>query len=50
MQSLALTTTKKMGWIPDLPDHRDHYVTFKTIDAPKEKTWYSRRSEWLEGI
>lgn len=36
MQSLALTTTKKMGWIPDLPDHRDHYVTFKTIDAPKD--------------
>eukprot|EP00913_Durusdinium_trenchii_P007235 g6800.t1 len=36
LQRLALTTTEKMGWIPDLPDHRDHYMSFKSIDTPKE--------------
>ena len=26
-----------MGWIPDLPDHRDHFVSFtKAVEAPKE--------------
>ena len=37
MQSLALTTTEKMGWIPDIPDHRDLFMTFSTSkEAPKE--------------
>ncbi|CAK9022820.1 unnamed protein product [Durusdinium trenchii] len=36
MQSMDLTTTQKMGWIKDIPDPRDLYMTFKSVDAPKE--------------
>lgn len=33
MKSLDLKTTEKMGWIPDMPDHRDHYMTFTAKEA-----------------
>eukprot|EP00437_Effrenium_voratum_P006895 CAMPEP_0181421272 /NCGR_PEP_ID=MMETSP1110-20121109/13015_1 /TAXON_ID=174948 /ORGANISM="Symbiodinium sp., Strain CCMP421" /LENGTH=306 /DNA_ID=CAMNT_0023544337 /DNA_START=42 /DNA_END=962 /DNA_ORIENTATION=- len=36
LQGLSLTTTEKMGWIPDLPDHRDLHMTFASKEAPKE--------------
>ena len=37
LQSLSLTSTEKMGWIPDIPDHRDLFMTFSTTkEAPKE--------------
>ena len=37
MQTMSLTSTQKMGWIPDIPDHRDLHMTFSTTkEAPKE--------------
>ena len=24
-----------LGWLPDLPDHRDHFVTFKAAEPEK---------------
>lgn len=32
----AANHRRERGWIPDLPDHRDHYMSFKSIDTPKE--------------
>ena len=37
MQTMSLTSTEKMGWIPDIPDHRDLHMTFSTTkEASKE--------------
>ena len=37
MQTMSLTSTQKMGWIPDIPDHRDLHMTFSTTkEASKE--------------
>jgi len=36
MQSLSLVTTEKMGWIRDIPDHRDLHMKFPSKAAPKE--------------
>ena len=32
--SLSLRTNVKFGWHPDLPDHRDHHVSFDAVSAP----------------
>jgi len=32
--TLPLRTNVKFGWKPDLPDHRDHHVSFPTVAAP----------------
>ena len=44
LQSMALTSNERMGWIPDLPDHRDLHMTFKSVEAPKEKNSDGERS------
>jgi len=36
MKKMERKTIEKFGWIPDMPDHRDHYLTFKHVDAPRE--------------
>ena len=37
MQTMSLKSAEKMGWIPDIPDHRDLHMTFSTTkEAPKE--------------
>ena len=34
---MSLKSAEKMGWIPDIPDHRDLHMTFSTTkEAPKE--------------
>ena len=32
--SLNMRTNMKFGWRPDMPDHRDHTVTFNKVEAP----------------
>ncbi|CAE7155823.1 unnamed protein product, partial [Symbiodinium pilosum] len=34
--SLPLRTNVKFGWKPDMPDHRDHHVTFDKVSAPSQ--------------
>ena len=49
MQTMSLTTTEKMGWIPDIPDHRDLHMTFSTTkEASKEikKSLDLKRPSW----
>lgn len=29
-------SNEMLGWIPDLPDHRDHFVTFKSAEPEKQ--------------
>ena len=41
-KSLPLRTNMKFGWRPDMPDHRDHRVTFDKVDAPSH---IKKRSE-----
>ncbi|CAE7618119.1 unnamed protein product [Symbiodinium natans] len=32
--AMAVRTNMKFGWKPDMPDHRDHHVTFDSVSAP----------------
>ena len=34
--TLKMRTNVKFGWKPDMPDHRDHHVTFDTVSAPSQ--------------
>eukprot|EP00439_Symbiodinium_sp_Y106_P036647 s2898_g4.t1 len=32
LQNLPVRSNEKMGWKPDMPDHRDHHVKFKDVE------------------
>ena len=34
LKSMSTKTVQKFGWIPDLPDHRDLHMNFKSVAAP----------------